>query len=276
MLHDRKLLVLIGFLLAFVVANLHVTNIKRKRIEAELQIAFPAPVQLILAGGDRYLAANIGTFRAVTVGVFQLKPETYKVLATIQRSAAQLNPRHEDNYYTAAAILAWNEETAAAQEILAAAREARPTDALPAFFYAFNRFYFYHDPVDAAKEMQVAAARSQGANRAALTDVAARWYQLGEDPAFAVTMIRNMAVQTRDQELKRLLQARVVRLEGLITLRNATKQFTADNGRPPGRLEELVDKHHLASIPVDPLGIGYSLDKTGQPILNRRPVQNSK
>lgn len=41
--------------------------------------------------------------------------------------------------------------------------------------------------------------------------------------------------------------------ENLSTLRICIDRFYADNGRYPERLEELVEKHYLRRMPVDPL-----------------------
>ncbi len=44
-----------------------------------------------------------------------------------------------------------------------------------------------------------------------------------------------------------------VRAQNLATLRDALDKFKADQGRYPGELSELVQKHYLRQIPVDPV-----------------------
>lgn len=265
---NRALFFLILMLFLFAVFNKKVTSFEKVRVGHEMQLALPASVQLLMFGGDRYFAANIGTFRAVTVGVFQLKPETYSVLASVQQSAAKLNPRHEDNYYTAAAILAWNDQVDAAQEILKAASNARSNDALPPFFHGFNRYYFFGDYRGAAEDMLKAAERSEAGNRIGLTAVAAKWYERGQDPHVAIDMIQKLAKQNSNQQLKQLLGARVTRLEGLVSLTEAADRFRLKQHRKLERLDELVETGELSALPVDPLGMGYTLNKDGLPILN--------
>ena len=69
----------------------HVREIKASK-PGELDVAMPIPAQLVLALGDRYLAANVGSIRATMVSTFELKPETYEVLANVHSDVAFLNP----------------------------------------------------------------------------------------------------------------------------------------------------------------------------------------
>ncbi|GAB3268469.1 hypothetical protein [Chitinimonas naiadis] len=259
-------------LLLFAGANRQVTQLKRDRIETEMQLALPTVVQLVVAGGDRHLAANIGAFRAVTAGVFQLKPETYQVLADVQLSAAQLNPYHEDNYYTAAAILAWNDQLDAAQEVLRLATEARTKDALPPFFHGFNRYYFYSDFKGAGDDLMRAAERSEGMNRTALQAIANKWFSRGQNPKVAIDLLQRMVAQSKNEQFSALLNKRIGRLQGLVVLQEAISRFKQQSGRGPAKLDELVKAGVLAALPVDPIGLGYVLDASGEVVL-AQPVR---
>jgi general secretion pathway protein G len=44
-----------------------------------------------------------------------------------------------------------------------------------------------------------------------------------------------------------------VRLQNMATLRDALDKFNADQGRYPVALTELVDKHYLRAVPLDPV-----------------------
>ncbi len=232
-----------------------------------LRVAIPAPLQVLLAGGDRYLAANIAVFRALIAGTGQLDEETYNTLARVQMDAARLNPAHEDNYYIAQAILPWHGHVEADVVIQRAATGSRVWDAMPPFFLGFDQFYFLRNPVEGARSIELAARRSPPENRGYFTALAARWSEKGDDPRVAINMIRAMAENTRDREIKSHLEARIERLQGLALLQDAAHKFRAQHGRPPVRLDELVGPGLLVALPVDPLGQGFTLDASGVPIV---------
>lgn len=270
---DLNYILLIAAILAFALSNKVVSGFERVRSIEEMKLAVPAAFQIIMAGGDKYLAANIAVFRAVTAGTHQFKDETYEILAKVQTSAAALNPRHEDNYYTAAAILAWNNQLDAAQEILTLATETRLNDALPPFFRGFNKYYFDTDYTGAAQDLLVAASRSTQTNQAAFTGIAAKWTERREDIEPAVEMLQRMKSATKDSNTQLILGARIDRLIGLKKLRLAASEFIKKNKRPPASLIEIVQSGLIAEIPADPFGFGFSLDPQGKPVLNNRPPQ---
>lgn len=203
----------------------------------------------------------------MVAGAFQLQPETYVALASVQRSAARLNPQHEDNYYTAAAILAWNEQVEAAQDILQRATDSRLQDPFPAFFHGFNRYYFEQDAVGGAQDLLVAASRGRGGNQDAFTAIAAKWYEHANDASVALTVVNRLIESTRNKDLKRLLQARAQRLEGLILLQSAARKFQAERGERLAALDQLIAGGYVGAIPADPFGRGYGLDADGVPML---------
>jgi general secretion pathway protein G len=58
--------------------------------------------------------------------------------------------------------------------------------------------------------------------------------------------------------------------EDLHQLRKALDDFYADKGKYPIKLQDLVDKHYLRSIPVDPL---TDSDDTWQTVISQDPAQ---
>lgn len=227
----------------------------------QLAVAMPVPVQILLAAGDRFAAANVGVWRAIMVSPGDLQRDTVPVLAAIQEAASWLNPAHEDNYYTATAILPWEGEVEKTQIILQRATEARPRDILPPFFLGFNRLHFLGDPQGASEAAQTAAQHAEdAADRQALLVLAARWAERVDDMQASIRLIRQMAETSRDPALQNYLQQRVKRLEGLLVLREATARFEAKHKRKVVDLNELVAAGVLERIPDDPLGGGYRLE----------------
>lgn len=247
-------------------------NQPRVAEESQLSVRMPLVLQLAYAGGDPYLAANLNVFRSKMVDVATQERETYRVQAALQRDAAHFNPRHEDNYYLAAALLPWNGFVAESQDILRLAAESRPWDWIPPFYYAFGSWYFERAPLRAGEWAEVAAQRSNEVNAVALRAMAARWYEGGEDPDLARRLIEAMLAETQDASLRLQLQVRLMRLEGLMALRVAHADFLARHGRAPVVLEDLIGYGGLQAVPADPLRMGYLLDERGVPALAVTPV----
>ena len=231
-----------------------------------MRVAVPPPVQVLLTGGDRFLAANIATLRAIMVGTDKLDPDTIHVLAQVQADAAQMNPAQLDNYYLAAAILPWYGEVEPTQYILQRATDARPKDILPPFFMGFNRQYFLNDYVGAGHALDIAAQRADGPNRMALQRIAAQWYEKGDDPNIAIQTLTSMKNGVRDANFKQYLDLRIARVQGLQELRLAAAHYQHDLGHPPKTLQDLADTRYIYALPKDPIGLGYTLDDKGRPI----------
>lgn len=239
----------------------------RLEMQSELlRVRLPLLVQLAYSGGDRFLAANTNVFRSLMVDARVTEGETYRIQGQLQVDAASFNPRHEDNYYVGAAILPWNGQVEAGQFILLNAALARDWDMWPAFYYAFNAMYFERDMARAGHWAEMAAQRHPG-NAPALRSMAAAWYERGDDPRDAIGILQAMQVQSQDENFRALLQARIQRLVGLAALREAAAEYRAKHARVATRLDQLVGYAGLQQLPQDPLEIGYSLDRQGQPQL---------
>jgi hypothetical protein len=229
-----------------------------------LRVRLPMLVQLLYSGGDPYLAANLNVIRSVVVDTAVTERETYRIQGQLQVDAARFNPRHEDNYYLAAAILPWNGQVEAGQAVLLQAAQSRTWDMWPAFYYAFNAMYFERDMIKAGQWAEIAAQRHPG-NAPALRSMAAAWYERQNDSAVALDVLRNMHAQSTDKDFRQLLEARIARLDGLLALRAALADFKAKHqGSMPSVWEQLIGYGGLEVFPEDPLGAGYVLDDRGE------------
>ena len=247
-------------------------SLPRPKQKELLAVAVPASVQVLLAGGDRYLAANMAVFRALVVGTEQLDPRTYEILGYIQSDASRLNPAHEDNYYISQAILPWNGQIEADIFIQGEATRARPWDTLPPFFFGFDKYYFLHDPIAGAQSVRIAAERAPPGYRQSFTLMAARWSEKGDDPRVVIEFLEAMAKNARDRDLKRNLEARIERMQRLADLRDAAVKFSENTGRQPTKLSDLLGPGLLARLPEDPLGQGFMLDSRGLPVVVTAPA----
>lgn len=239
-----------------------------------LKVRVPVLLQVLQAGGDRYLAADLAVIRSITVGAEVTDSETLRVQAALAEDVSLLNPRHEDNYYMAAAMLPWQGHVDAGQTALLRAADSRPWDMWPAFFYAFNASYFRHEYALAAEWAEKAAGRTGEPNASALRSMAAKWHERGDDPQQGIEMIERIKTITHSPRSLALMDARIARLRGLQTLREAAQAFAAAKGHPPAQLDDLVRAGLLSELPQDPLNIGYTLDAEGIPQLTRKENTN--
>lgn len=237
----------------------------------ELAARLPLAAQVLLAGGDRHLAANMLGIRVLVADTFRMKPDEFLVQAQLQKDISWLNPAHEDNYYVAAAILSEPYLIPAAQQILRRAADARPHDWTPLFYYAFNLYQFDKNPAAAAQALLEGAARATDVgDQWGLQDLAARWIERGYRTNEAVRIVGNMADSAPPGGFKRYMKVRVERLRSLDALKQAASVFAEQKGRPLATLDELVDARLIDNLPADPLGVGFAVDASGEPVFRDR------
>jgi hypothetical protein len=253
----------------FIVASTSLRQQKRVNASAEIQVALPLFVQVFMTGGDRFLAANLGSIRALITETAKMHPDEYQILARVQVDASWLNPAHEDNYYIASAVLPWSGQVNAAQTVLRRASLARPFDYQPAFYYAFNCVHFLTDPAGGSEWLRRAAAKlPDGDERLAMENFAARWMDKTNDLGLAIAVVESMARQAKRKDFRNYLLLRVQRLRDLLALRQAAERFREETGGPARTLEQLVRPGLLTTLPVDPFGIGYAIDSGGVPVFD--------
>lgn len=250
----------------FVVAVANLKQVPRADVSAEVRVALPLFVQVGMSGGDRYMASNLATIRALITDTARMSPGEYRMLAKVQQDAAWLNPANQDNYYIAAAILPWNGELAAAQDILLKAAQSRPYDYQPAFLHAFNIYYFQQKPLQASEWLRKAAAKLDGdeENRLVMENLAAKWADQGHDLDTAINIVTALAKQAKRRDFRAYLELRVARLKDLKKLRTAADVFRQKEGHPIRSLDDLIRRGMIEVVPKDPFGFGYTVDAEGQ------------
>jgi hypothetical protein len=266
--NTRLMLLALAAAALFVGSAQRLKDLPRQIVNVEMQVALPLFVQVAMAGGDRYLAANIAAIRAIWVDTFKMRPEELAILAKVQKDVSWLNPAHEDNYYVAAAILPWGGEVDAAQVILARSTRARPFDYQPAFYYAFNQLHFRGDAIGASAWLREAAQHlPEGDERLQLQNLAAIWLDKAGDLDLAIRVVDGLARQANRRDFRRYLETRVERLRMLQQLRTAAADYGRRLGHPPATLQDLVASGIVAAVPQDPFGLGFGIDAQGQVVL---------
>lgn len=221
------------------------------------RVVIPAPLLIALHGGDRFLAADLETMRLAATGLDDRGVDT-GYLVRAQREVARLNPCHEDNYYLANGLLTWGGAVEQGNEVLRAAVECRFWDEFPPFFYGINLSFFQRNNEEAARVLEIGAQRATH-NAAGMLKLAV---MLRAEQFANERLALNYLVQQRDSstdpKLKDMLDKRVIRLQGLIDLREAQRHFEPKHG-PLANLEQLVKAGIIDSLPIDPLRLGYEL-----------------
>jgi hypothetical protein len=237
----------------------------------ELVTTLPLAAQVLFAGGDRYLAANLSGFRVLVAETQHMRAEDYAVQSRLQDEISWLNPGHEDNYYIAAAILPWAGEVDATQRILDRAAQKRTFDWLPLFYYGFGRYNFYKDPVGGSQALSAAIPRARDAMDAtSLQVLALAWAEKGYSTGAAAGVVSAMAATAPKGALRNYLQRRADRLQALASLREAAERYEQRFGRRLEHLDDLVASGILPALPADPFNQGYALDAQGQPVFRDR------
>jgi hypothetical protein len=235
----------------------------------EGRVVIAAPVLLVLFGGDRFLAANLEAKRLAATGVDLGQADT-GYLTRAQQEVAELNPCHEDNYYLANGLLAWGGADREATAVLRRAMNCRFWDELPAFFYGFNQAFFNKDIAEAGRALELAAQRA--------TENAAGFRKLAvmlraesfADESLALEYLVRQRDAARDSKLRAMLDKRVIRLQGLVALREAQRRFEVRHGKLAS-LDQLVVSGLLPALPDDPLRLGYEL-REGRIILKKMKI----
>jgi tetratricopeptide (TPR) repeat protein len=265
-------LALMAAIVLYAVSQSALRDRRPENAAPELLVSIPRFAQVMLAGGDRDLAANLAGFRVLVAATERMTREDYAVQARLQGDIAWLNPAHEDNYYIAAAILPWNGHVQAAQAILRQAAAARPHDWQPLFYYGFGRYHFFADPAEGARSLLQGAERAADQqDRWALENMAARWVERGYQTANAAEIVGAMARNSPPGGFRKYLQLRADRLQDLSRLQAAAERYRQAYGRSITRLEDLVGAGYIERLPSDPLKFGFGVDDKGTPILLSNP-----
>lgn len=243
-------------------------SIERPQVQDRVVIA--APILLALYGGDRFLAADLETMRLAATGM-EGGQSDINYLVRAQQVVAQLNACHEDNYYLANGLLTWGGAVSEGNQVLRAAVQCRTWDYIPAFFYGVNLAFFQRDIAESQRILELGAERSPE-NAAGLRKLAVMLQaETFADEKLALDyLIRQRDAARNDPKLQQMLDKRVIRLQGLVTLREAQRRFAADNGALDN-LQQLVESGLLEALPDDPLRLGYEL-RDGRIILKKMKI----
>lgn len=264
------LLVILGLVLFFGASQSYVPSYSSNAPTVKDRVVISAPVLLVLFGGDPFLAANLEVMRLASTGVDWGQVDM-GYLVRAQKEVADLNSCHEDNYYLVNGLLAWGGADHESNYVLRKAMDCRFWDELPAFFYGFNQAFFNKNVTEASRALELAAERATN-NAAGFRKLAVmlRAESFADEKLALNYLIQQRNAARSDLKLQQMLDKRVVRLQGLVDLRDAQRSFEAVNA-PLQKLDQLVEYGLLDALPEDPLRLGYEL-KDGQITLKKLQV----
>lgn len=220
------------------------------------RVVVSAPVLLLLHAGDRFLASNMETIRLSATGI-DLGLVDLHYLRRAQRVVAEINPCDEQNYYLANALLTWGGAVDEGEQVLLRAIDCRFWDERPPFFYGFNRYFFLHDVPGAVSYVELAAQRATsnapGFRKLAIMMQAEQI----ADEKLALKFLQGERDKANDPRLEDMLSKRVDRLDGLVRLREAQRQYERRFGHPLQYPRQLLDSGLLTAYPQDPMKLGY-------------------
>lgn len=252
----------LSFWLMFATFSARLEKLDRPGTGMDMYITPPLIAQIAISGGDKFLAANIAVFRSLIAQPYGGNEKNYATQAIIQSDASRLNPAHEDNYYVAAAMLPWHDQTQAAQSILFSASQARPFDWMPPFFYAFNQYHFLQDPIGGAEWMRIASTHTEDVdNQIWLNKISATWISRGVNRENSYHLLLGMASEAHHKSLKKEILKRAEQLHNLIELDQASKEFLVEHGHYPASINDLLA---TKIIPKDPFNAEYFIDPFGR------------
>jgi hypothetical protein len=233
-----------------------------QQVPGQDRVVLPPSLQVVLGGGDRYLAANVETFRVMSAGMDETGAAAaaegaYRVRA--YDAATQLNPCHEDAFSTANALLTWGGAPIQGINVLRRATACRSWDTIPAFYLGLALGSALKDGPAARAALEQAAERARSPEQTSSFKRIGLMLEAGtfRETEAALAFLRHEWEASNDERLRTMLVRRIERLEGLKTLEDAQAAFEQRHGRPLQAPNELLESGLLPAFPLDPLGIGY-------------------
>ncbi len=229
-------------------------NVSPNKHEPPPEIVVSGAAQILLYGGDRFLAANIESVRAAAA-VTSSDAQDFRLRA--HKGVSRLNPCHEDNYWIGNASLSWGGLEKHGFDLLFNAMNCRYWDEWPAFFYGFNQYFFRNNISEARIAIERAATRSsQNAESFRTFSIMLEAGKV-KNTQMALEMLKHERGEAKKPKLREMLSQRVTRLQGLLTLLESQKNFESKFGRPLRQPQELLETGLLDEFPEDPLNLGY-------------------
>lgn len=174
----------------------------------------------------------------------------------------ELDPYFQDPYYLGNAFLSWDAGMIKeANSLLQKATKSRYWDWNFPFYLGFNNFYFLGDNKTGAEYLRIASQRPGAWDF--LATLAARLYYMEGKTATARAFMEKMWENENDPKRKEFYLTRLDVLNKIFFLEKAVDVYESRIGIPPGDLKTLVKIKLIKTIPRDPYGGSFYIDRDG-------------
>ena len=196
----------------------------------------------------------------------------------VYRSLVQiinLDPMATDPFILAATTLPFDAGLVSeTNELLEKVAIARVDDHRPYFFLYHNYYYFLKDHKTAAKYLKKAAKKPSAPSYYAL--LASRLNLYGGDIHASIVFTQEVLKETTDEHQKKYLLLRLDTLQRIAYLEKNIQKYKKSHGKPPGKLQDLVEEKLIPRIPTDPYGGSFYLLKNSRVYTTSKMVLQTK
>jgi hypothetical protein len=267
-----RMLVILMLLISFCGVALQKTATERKILPHGEGGAFvlPSPILRITSLEFKGLVSDILflevlTYYGGTLGRTErpyVKEWEWQWFYKALNAATDVDPYFLDPYYFGNGIFSWEaRKIKEANILLEKGSGYRTWDWILPFFIGFNNFFFLQDNVKAADYL-MEASRRPGANPM-LGSLASKLAFKGNLTETSIQFLEETLQRTDDERAKEVLKTRLEILRSILYLEKAIYKYKQAFHNKPRNLEALVTKRIIRSIPLDPYGGRFYIDKDG-------------
>lgn len=221
-------------------------------------------LKVAVLGYDQFVADLIWLKAVQHLGTTRQTKGGYWWAYHVVNVVTDLDPKFVPAYLSAGAILGvWAGLLYESIAILEKGMRENPDVWQLPFYIGYDYFYELCDPAKAAPYFQKAAALPGAPSY--LPSLAARMTVAGGDPAAALEFLRRLHEQVADARLREALELKMkeVTVERDIRLiEEGVRRYREQYGRLPRTLGDVVAHGFLSSLPEEPFGGRYELDRT--------------
>jgi hypothetical protein len=192
-------------------------------------------------------------------------PQQYSWLLNTLKNSAALDPYFSDPYYLMNSALIWDRyKLDEVNALIAKGAAMRSWDTMLPFFAGFNYYYFLNDGTKSFYYLKLASQRSGG--NPFYDSLAARVAYNANKTEFAISYLENQIQQAELQGNKGKnvdLERRLEVLKGIRQIEVAVESYKELFGTLPTTVGELSTSGLLRTIPADPYGGSFYIDRDG-------------